>query len=170
MFKRLVCFVAFNLVLCMIGLAQQKVTTTEARAGGTERLTSTTAEGLSTDTPIPGRVATAPSLKLSADDQKQLDAINEQISQMKPQLEKAQKQQSDAQAKLQEANAFISQYNQVDALRMAFLFRVAADVCGCKTSELEFSADGKSVVKKSEVRGSKSDVGKTNGNVPPGSK
>jgi hypothetical protein len=90
-------------------------------------------------------------LVLPADDQRQLDLINDRIAQMKPQLEDAKKQQADAQAKLAEANSFISQYNQIDAVRMAFLFRIAADVCHCETKDLEFSADGKSVMKKKTV-------------------
>lgn len=90
-------------------------------------------------------------LALPADDQKQLDLINDRLAQMKPQLEQAKKQQEQAQSMLNEANSFISQYNTVDAARMAFLFRVAADVCHCETKELEFSADGKSVVKKKAV-------------------
>lgn len=87
-------------------------------------------------------------LTLPPDDQKQLDLINDRIVQMKPQLEAAQKQRDDAQSRLNEANSFIAQYNTIDAARMAFLFRIAADVCGCKTTDLEFSVDGKSVVKR----------------------
>lgn len=98
----------------------------------------------------PKAVAPVP-LKLSIEDQKQLDLISERLTQMRPQLEAAQKQQVDAQARLNEANSFIAQYNQVDALKMAFFFRVAADVCGCKSSELEFTADGRNVVRKDKV-------------------
>jgi hypothetical protein len=92
-------------------------------------------------------------LALGADDQKQLDLINDRLATMKPQLEKAQKQQADAQAALNEANSFIAQYNQIESIRVAFLFRIAADVCGCKTSELEWSPDGKSVVRKPKKAG-----------------
>ena len=97
-------------------------------------------------------------LALAPDDQKQLDLISDRIAAMKPQLEAARKQQEDAQNKLNEANSFIAQYSQIDTARMAFLFRIAADVCKCETKELEFSADGKSVVRRKPTVGKASDL------------
>lgn len=110
--------------------------------------------GFAQEKTVDSKIAPVP-LKLSVEDQKQLDLINARLEEMKPQLERAQKQQAEAQAKLQEANAFFAQYNQVDAIRMAFLFRVAADVCKCSTSEVAYSEDGKSVIRKPKVDASK---------------
>lgn len=128
--KKILAAVSILMALAIIGLTQENPKSLAPKAD-----------------PVP-----ANTIKLSAEDQKQLDVINERLAAMKPQLEDAKKQQMDAQAKLSEANSFIAQYNQVDAFKTAFFFRIAADVCGCKSETLEFAPDGKSIVHKTPAQ------------------
>jgi hypothetical protein len=91
-------------------------------------------------------------IKLSTDDQKQLDLIAGQLEQLKPQLEAARKQQHEAQINLASANAFIAEYDKTEAIKEAFRFRIAADVCRCDTKELTFTKDGRGLVRKSNTK------------------
>ncbi len=154
--EKILCGFVFGviaIVTCAVAMAQETGKTDRGPATGDRTAAASIDPKSAVPAPIP--------LKLSTEDQKQLDLINGQMEQMKPQLELAKKQQKDelarvqeASAKLQAANAFLAEYDKVDAVRMAFLFRIAADE-GYKSSEVSFSADGKSVVRKPKVEAAK---------------
>jgi prophage DNA circulation protein len=89
-------------------------------------------------------------LRLPDADAKLLVNLSDQIEGMGKNVEAAQKQAEQAVKLLNEANAFIASYNKLIADRQAFIYRQAADVCGCKSDQIELAPDGKSIVKKAK--------------------
>lgn len=90
----------------------------------------------------------AATLKLADKDSEILAAMSAQIAAMDKDLKVVERQAAEAERLMNAANAFIEKYNAVVAARSALIYRYAADSCACKTSEIELSADGKSIVRK----------------------
>src|SRR5258708_32721375 len=105
-------------------------------------------------TTAPSSVVKAPSRSLALPlilpdkDAKELVDLSAQIEGMAPQMPNATAQAEQAAKALNQANLFIANYNRLLAEREAIRLRAAADVCGCKSAEVELTPDGKNVVHK----------------------
>lgn len=105
-----------------------------------------------TNVPTTTPAAKATPVTLNDVDQKELDQLAQSIAQMLPNTKKAEQQAQDAERALAQANSFISQFNELIARRTALMNRIAADYVGCKTTELELAADGRTVMKKPSAK------------------
>lgn len=93
-------------------------------------------------------VPAAASLPLPESDAKSLVELSGQIETMARDMPAANAQAEQSAKLLNQANLFITNYNRLVAERETIRLRAAADVCGCKSTEVELAPDGKSVVRK----------------------